>query len=202
MDWTECGSPGNDPPLVTPSGGDQKDKGQLEWLQTPSDIQPRRWQDPQQKQQYAVEQNDDDRFNTLDAASPQCYAAQVSSNEYEKQKKVYTALAVDNLIRSPEYQRRFTMCQMCWCSWSQGETGHNCVECGGYALSRPCPVCQGRCDSIWHRDVEMSHSQHLAHWDGACCLPEDEKANFLLLALMDDASPDDIADDMGDLAAS
>ena len=48
----------------------------------------------------------------VSAASPQFYAAQVSSAEYEKQKKVYTASAVDNLIQSPEYQRRFTMCQM------------------------------------------------------------------------------------------
>ncbi|KAK2172390.1 hypothetical protein NP493_966g00003 [Ridgeia piscesae] len=201
MDWTECGSSGIDPSLVTASGGDQKDKGQLEWPQSPSDVQPHRWQCPQERQQYTVDQNDG-RLTTLNTTSPKFYAAHVSSAEYEKQKKMYTALAVDSLIQSPEYQRRFTMCQMCWCSWSQGETGQDCQECGGYALSRPCPVCQGRCDSTWHRDVEMSHSQHLAHWDGVCGLPEDEKANFLLLALMDDASPDDITDDMQDLATS
>jgi len=64
MDWTECGSSGIDPSLVTASGGDQKDKGQLEWPQSPSDVQPHRWQCPQERQQYTVDQNDG-RLNSM-----------------------------------------------------------------------------------------------------------------------------------------
>lgn len=30
-----------------------------------------------------------------------------------------------------------------------------CVECGGYALERPCPVCGGRCGAVWKRDCEL-----------------------------------------------
>ena len=67
MDWTECGSSASDPSLVTASGGDQNDTGQLEWPQSPSDVQPRRWQCPQETQQYTVDQSDDGRLTTLNS---------------------------------------------------------------------------------------------------------------------------------------
>ncbi|KAI0224784.1 hypothetical protein LSAT2_024213 [Lamellibrachia satsuma] len=159
-----------------------------------------------QKQHHEMDETEYDDNSGVDAtmnvASPQFFAAQVSTAEYEKQKKSYTALAVDALTHSAEYQRKFTMCQLCWCSWSLGEASQDCLECGGNTLTRPCPVCDGRCNSTWHRDVEMSHSQHFAHWDGSCCLPEEEKSNFMLLALIDDMSEDDIVSDMGDLTTS
>ena len=59
------------------------------------------------------------------------------------------------------------------------------------------------CVSYRHSSVRLqSHSQHVAHWDGECSLPEEERSNFMLLALMGDASEGDIVDDFSDLATS
>lgn len=30
----------------------------------------------------------------------------------------------------------------------------DCLECGGYSLERPCPICSGHCRNIWKRDLE------------------------------------------------
>ena len=44
-------------------------------------------------------------------------------------------------------------CSSCWYEGDYGSP--NCVECGGYALERPCPICNGRCGRLWKRDIEL-----------------------------------------------
>ena len=75
--------------------------------------------------------------------------------EYDKQTKEYTKAAVDALTQSREYQRVYTRCQLCWCSWSEDQCSDNCMECGGFAMTRSCPICNGKCDSEWTREVQM-----------------------------------------------
>lgn len=43
----------------------------------------------------------------------------------------------------------------CWCNWLLGQCTQTCLECGAYAMKRPCPICQGKCQKEWNRDVEM-----------------------------------------------
>lgn len=130
------------------------------------------------------------------------FVQHVSMAEYQKQATEYTKTAVQDLMSSPEYQRVYTRCQLCWCSWSDGQFSTNCFECGGYAMNRSCPVCLGKCGSIWTRDVDMSHTNYEAHWDGDCLLPADERQGYLtqLLLSTETASELDLMDAMEDLA--
>ena len=43
----------------------------------------------------------------------------------------------------------------CQASWYDDQTGSECEECGGYAMVRPCPVCEGMCNKRWQRDIDM-----------------------------------------------
>lgn len=125
-----------------------------------------------------------DDANLTEYSSDSCYLEQISLAEYHKQATDYTKASVQSLISSPEYQRMQTRCQLCWCLWSEDQSSANCIECGGYAMSRPCPLCQGQCGAIWTRDVYMSHGNYEAHWDGDCLLPSEQKEGYLLQLLM------------------
>lgn len=41
----------------------------------------------------------------------------------------------------------------CGVSWHEDHVSLDCKECGGYAMSRPCPDCNGRCASKWTRNL-------------------------------------------------
>jgi hypothetical protein len=41
----------------------------------------------------------------------------------------------------------------CGVSWHQNHVTLDCRECGGYAMERPCPECDGKCDSQWRRNL-------------------------------------------------
>ena len=113
----------------------------------------------------------------------QVTACRISSVEFEHQKQSFTKQEVDKLVTSPEYQKHVTRCRMwettyskprlrfssfwvrnyvcsrCWSVWYLGQFSSNCEECGGFGMSRPCPVCEGRCGEEWKRDVSLvSHS--------------------------------------------
>ena len=47
----------------------------------------------------------------------------------------------------------FIILGRCGVSWSDDHVSLDCSECGGYSLSRPCPMCDGKCKSQWQRDV-------------------------------------------------
>lgn len=62
-------------------------------------------------------------------------------------------------------------CLTCASDWSAGVHDPACRECGGGALTRPCPVCGGACGAVWSRAVTDSHDAREAHWIGACAGP-------------------------------
>jgi hypothetical protein len=64
----------------------------------------------------------------------------------------------------------YSSCFSCGVSWQEDPVSLDCAECGGYAMQRPCPDCDGKCDSIWERNLSATHDSHKADWDGKCCL--------------------------------
>jgi hypothetical protein len=74
------------------------------------------------------------------------------------------------LIRRPGAPRSSVYCTSCGADWVAGGWSDGCEECGGGALSRSCPLCQGRCGAIARRAVIDSNDEGCAHWIGACGL--------------------------------
>ncbi|EEB19518.1 conserved hypothetical protein [Pediculus humanus corporis] len=69
-----------------------------------------------------------------------------------------------------ELRLQLNSCFTCGVSWQDEHVSLDCSECGGYSLVRPCPTCEGRCDSIWKRDLTMTHASGKARWEGKCGL--------------------------------
>ncbi|KAJ8915125.1 hypothetical protein NQ315_000377 [Exocentrus adspersus] len=67
-----------------------------------------------------------------------------------------------------ELRNQLNCCFTCGVSWADSHVSLDCSECGGYALDRPCPVCDGACGATWKRDLSMSHASSRAHWTGEC----------------------------------
>ena len=61
-------------------------------------------------------------------------------------------------------------CTTCGAYWSEGQFTKNCEECGGFAMTRSCPTCQGQCGAIWRRQVNMSNALGVAYFKGGCRL--------------------------------
>jgi len=150
----------------------------------------------------AYDDNDSDNEIEMEAddeeAPPVEIAQQISLTEYEKQKVEFTKQEIDKLIHSPQYQTRHNTCSSCWSIWIEGMCRSDCMECDGFALTRPCPICQGKCGITWKRDVDMSHSNNEAHWSGECGLPWDQQKLHMQL-LFTDASEETILDGMDSL---
>ncbi|ELU16065.1 hypothetical protein CAPTEDRAFT_155984 [Capitella teleta] len=137
------------------------------------------------------------------ASQPTCYAAQVTPEQFQQEARDFTRQEVNRLMSSPEYQTKITRCHLCWSVWFKRECSSSCLECGGFAMQRPCPICNGRCGAVWKRDVEMSHSHSKAHWDGECRLPPDQMRAFLAQHLVDyEGGEESLLDAMTDLHAS
>ncbi|GIY35898.1 protein pinocchio [Caerostris darwini] len=86
-------------------------------------------------------------------------------------------------------RRTYNSCSNCGVSWYDDHISLDCSECGGYAMHRPCPTCNGQCGSMWRRDVKASHVSKRAQWHGNCSMncqsqnllttmSEDKNANF------------------------
>ena len=68
-----------------------------------------------------------------------------------------------------EYLRSlYRSCYMCGVSWHEDHVTLDCRECGGYSMSRPCPQCDGKCGSLWLRNIRATHEIHSAVWTGVC----------------------------------
>ena len=59
-------------------------------------------------------------------------------------------------------------CSTCKANWSEGIFTQKCLECGGFAMTRHCPHCEGTCGAVWVREVGMSHDYHEAFYSGGC----------------------------------
>jgi len=62
----------------------------------------------------------------------------------------------------------YSSCFSCGVCWFEEHVSLDCRECGGYALVRPCPSCDGRCGNKWTRNLQASHARQQAIWDGCC----------------------------------
>ncbi len=63
-------------------------------------------------------------------------------------------------------------CRHCGADWRIGAFTEGCVECGGGALTRYCPLCGGACAQTWRRSVIDSNDSGTAHWSGTCFLAD------------------------------
>lgn len=59
-------------------------------------------------------------------------------------------------------------CPACHAMWSENRFSVDCPICGGGALERNCPVCDGACGGEWRRAIQDSFDSGEAHWVGAC----------------------------------
>ncbi len=66
-------------------------------------------------------------------------------------------------------------CQDCGADWSEGKWTPGCKQCGGGAMTIPCPICDGLCGKHWQRAVADSWDFGQAHWFGSCGLPQAEQ---------------------------
>lgn len=96
------------------------------------------------------------------------YRVPLSPTQHEEQGVHFTREEVEEMKKSEPYQKKISTCHLCKQCWFDNRYSHDCPECGGYALQRPCVICAGQCEQIWHRDVTKTHSFHLAHWEGRC----------------------------------
>jgi len=74
----------------------------------------------------------------------------------------------EHVMTIEELRLQMSSCFTCGVSWVEDHVSLDCSECGGYALARPCPSCDGSCGAIWKRDLNKSHASSKAHWEGEC----------------------------------
>lgn len=61
----------------------------------------------------------------------------------------------DHVLTIEELRLQLSSCFTCGVSWVEHHVSLDCSECGGYALERPCPRCDGHCGATWKRDLTM-----------------------------------------------
>lgn len=76
--------------------------------------------------------------------------------------------AADTMLTIEDLRAQMGSCFTCGVSWSDDHVSLDCSECGGYSLSRPCPLCDGACGQLWKRDFTQSHACNKARWIGVC----------------------------------
>ncbi|XP_018562195.1 protein pinocchio [Anoplophora glabripennis] len=91
--------------------------------------------------------------HSLDDIADACWGAQMHS---------------EAVMTIEELRNQLNCCFSCGVSWADSHVSLDCSECGGYALERPCPVCEGTCGTSWKRDLSMSHASGRARWTGEC----------------------------------
>ncbi|CAL1542426.1 unnamed protein product [Lymnaea stagnalis] len=108
---------------------------------------------------------------------------------------------VELMMQAEAYQRKIDTCHLCGKCWFDNQFSQDCSECGGFAMSRTCPICLGRCHQLWKRNVKMSHSYHEAYWDGACGLPDHLQRPYHIERFTD-SSEDGLSQCLQDLSTS
>lgn len=74
----------------------------------------------------------------------------------------------DHVMTIEELRLQMGSCFTCGVSWNESHVSLDCSECGGYAMERPCNICDGTCGAILKRDLSMSHASGKARWIGEC----------------------------------
>lgn len=106
-----------------------------------------------------------------------------------------------NVLTLEELKSHYSSCFTCGVSWNDDHVSLDCFECGGYSMHRPCPICEGKCQRTWTRDVAMSHAMNKAHWEGECGLPVRDQEAMYIKTLVE-ASEESITEALKDLKAS
>ena len=70
-------------------------------------------------------------------------------------------------------------CMTCGADWETGAFSEDCEECGGGALTRLCPMCEGKCGQTWSKMLIDTRDESCAHWAGTCGLSKEEKAELM-----------------------
>ncbi|KAL4218447.1 hypothetical protein ACF0H5_023182 [Mactra antiquata] len=101
------------------------------------------------------------------------YRIPISPTEKEEQGVNISKEEIEEMKKSEPYQKKLSTCHLCKQCWYDNSYSKHCPECDGFALQRPCVICDGRCEQIWQRNINKTHSFHKAHWEGRCDLPLD-----------------------------
>jgi len=89
-------------------------------------------------------------------------ASSLSTFDSTHEDSIYEMVTLEGL------RSLYTSCFECGVSWHKNHVTLDCSECGGYSMSRPCPECDGKCDSEWQRNLIATHENHKAMWTGVC----------------------------------
>ncbi|KAK9711531.1 hypothetical protein QE152_g25415 [Popillia japonica] len=96
----------------------------------------------------------------------------------------YHTIHSDHVMTIEELRNQMSSCFTCGVSWTDDHVSLDCSECGGYAMERPCPICDGNCGVMWKRDLTKTHATSKARWLGECKLSRgqtiQEPANTLI----------------------
>lgn len=106
-----------------------------------------------------------------------------------------------NMLTLEDLKSHYSSCFTCGVSWMEDHVSLDCFECGGYSMQRPCPICEGKCQRTWNRDIAMTHAMHKAHWEGECGLPAGDREAFFIKTLVE-ASEESITEALKDLKAT
>lgn len=85
--------------------------------------------------------------HSLDDISTSCSWSASSSHQ--------AGFQSDHVLTIEELRFQMTSCFTCGVSWADHHVSLDCSECGGYALERSCPECEGVCGAVWKRDLTM-----------------------------------------------
>lgn len=69
-----------------------------------------------------------------------------------------SSAANDNVLTIEELRAHMGSCFTCGVSWTADHVSLDCSECGGYSNQRSCPLCDGKCATVWKRDYSMVSS--------------------------------------------
>lgn len=94
---------------------------------------------------------------------------EISENQLASN-QMYQETMTPHYLTIEELKSARTSCWLCGCNWQQDHVSLDCPECGGYALSRPCPSCDGQCKQMWTRNINGTHDRHKASWVGECTI--------------------------------
>lgn len=85
-----------------------------------------------------------------------------------KAERTHVAALEKSFALGADHPAGALLCPSCGADWGDAEARDDCAICGGWALARPCPVCDGACGALWTRAITDSLDTGTAIWIGKC----------------------------------
>ncbi|MCB1358742.1 MAG: hypothetical protein KDK53_20355 [Maritimibacter sp.] len=82
--------------------------------------------------------------------------------------RTHVAALEKSFALGAEHPEGTLLCPSCGADWGDAEASNDCPVCDGWALARPCPICNGTCGAIWTRAITDSRDEGIAIWIGKC----------------------------------